>query len=231
MSTSNQLLYTRQEGILDPKLLKDRRVTVIGTGAVGSFTALTISKMGVKRVWLYDIDGVSAHNLPNQFFRKQDIGQFKVDALTDILNQFSDTDVRPTNKLYKSQPLKEIVVVATDSMSSRKLVWEQFKTQDSARVLIEARMGAELGQIYMIQKQPFPWRVSPKDLKFYEDRLYSDEEAKELPCTARSIIYNVLMLSSLICRALKGYLKQEKYPREVTCNMTFIDERTFMLRW
>ena len=229
MPTSN-MVYTRQEGILDPKLLRDRRVSIIGTGAVGSFTALTIAKMGVKRIWVFDDDGVSPNNLPNQFFRKQDIGQFKVDALTDILNQFSETDVRPANKKYRSQFLKEVVIVATDSMTSRRLVWEQFKKQEQAHVLIEARMGAEIGQVYVIQKLPFPWRVTSKDLEFYEDRLYSDDEVKPLPCTARSIIYNVLMLSSLICRALKGYLKQEKYPREITCNMTFMDERTFMLR-
>ena len=231
LTFDQKTLYTRQEGILDPKLLKGRRVSIIGNGSVGSFTALSLCKMGIKRAWLYDDDGVSPHNLPNQYFRKQDIGQFKVDALADILSQFSDADVRPLNKKYRSQKLKEVVIVATDSMSSRKLVWEQFKKQPQALVLIEARMGAELGQVYMIQKQPFPWRVTPKDLKFYEERLYSDEEAKELPCTARSIIYNVLMISSLICRAYKGWLNKEKYPREVTCNLTFVDERSFMLRW
>lgn len=231
MSTSNQkMLYTRQEGILDPKLLRGRRISIVGSGSVGSFAALSLCKMGVKRAWLYDDDGVSPHNLPNQYFRKQDVGQFKVDALSDILSQFSDADVRPVNRKFRAQRLKEVVIVATDSMTSRKVVWEQFKKQPQARVLIEARMGAELGQVYMICKQPGYQVVSPKDLKFYEERLYSDEEAKELPCTARSIIYNVLMISSLICRAYKGWLTGENYPREVTCNLTFVDERSFMLR-
>jgi hypothetical protein len=111
-------------------------------------------------------------------------------------------------------------------MKSRRLVWEEFKKQKSAKVFIEARMGAELGAVYTIIKKD--GKIAPKDLKFYESRLYDDSQVPPLPCTARSIIYNVLQLSSWICRAFKGVATGEKVPKELIFNMTSIDSRSFM---
>ena len=216
----------RQEGIIPSKLLEKRSITVIGAGAVGSFSALTLAKMGVPHIVAYDEDGVEDHNLPNQFYRKEDKGQYKVDALQKILEAFSDAEVVTYNTFYTKQKLNETVVVATDSMRSRRLVWEEFKKQRQTKIYIEARMGAELGAVYIIRKKN--GKIAPRDIKFYESRLYKDEDVKPLPCTARSIIYNVLMLSSLVCRAFKGIITGQKTPRELVFNMTLFDARSFM---
>ncbi len=193
---------------------------------MGSFSVLNLAKMGVKRLFCFDEDGVTNHNLPNQFFRKKDIGQFKVTALADILREFSDAKVTTYIKPYTRQRLKETTVVATDSMSSRRLVWEQFKQQKQAKNLIEARMGAELGLVYIIRK--IKGKIPKKVDDFYEARLYSDDAVKPLPCTAKSIIYNVLMLSSLICRAYKGVIMNENFPTELVFNMTRINSQSYM---
>ena len=87
-------------------------------------------------------------------------------------------------------------------------------------------MGAELGAVYTIAKKD--GKIAPKDVKFYESRLYNDDQVPPLPCTARSIIYNVLMLSSLISRAFKGIVNGEKVPKELIFNMTQLDARSFM---
>lgn len=223
-----QLVYTRQEDIISRKLLTDSDISVIGAGAIGSFAALTLAKMGARTITVYDEDGVEDHNLPNQFYRKQDIKQFKVEALSQILAEFSDTRVRAINKPYVNQILRNTVVVATDSMASRKLVWEQFLKQNKSQNLIEARMGAELGMVYTIKKGNT--KFTKHDIPFYQDRLYTDDKVKPLPCTGRSIIYNILMISSLICRAYKSVLTKEKFPRELIFNMTSLDERSYMMQ-
>lgn len=179
--------------------------------------------MGAKKFHVYDEDGVSIHNIPNQFYRKQDVRQFKVDSLKAILGDFAEAEVSAINHHYVDQKLDPIVIVATDSMSSRKVVWEQFKKQKNTKYLIEARMGAELGVVYTITK-------SAKDKEFYEETLYDDNKVKPLPCTARTIIYNVLMISSLICRAFKSIIQKEQHPREIIFNMTSMDGRSYMHR-
>lgn len=231
--------FTRQSGILDSTTVGNKKVSIIGCGAIGSFTALTLGKMGVGNITTYDEDGVSDVNLPNQFFLKDDIGQFKVDALQVLMSGLTDCKFNPINKFYEKQKLEETVIVATDSMSSRKLVWEQFKQQDQCKNYIEARMGSQLGLVYTIRKQPgrdwgrtkiYKYEVVPLDRIFYEEMLYSDDKVRELPCTEKAIIYNVLMLASLICRAYKAVITNAKFPREVIFNMTQIDERSYMIR-
>lgn len=218
--------FLRQQGIVNPKLLKNRKITLVGAGAVGSFSALSLGKMGVQHIDSFDDDGVSEHNLPNQYYRKEDIRSFKVDALKAILASFSDATVTSINKRFVDQKLQETVIVATDSMASRRIVWEQFKRQKQTKHLIEARMGAELGMVYTISKKN--GKVSKKDADLYEARLYADKDVKPLPCTARSIIYNVLMLAALVCRAYKGVVTKKPAPREMIFNMTALDGRSFM---
>jgi len=224
MNKLDRMKYIRQSEIINLEKLGQGKVGIIGVGSVGSFTALTLAKMGVGKVVGYDEDGVSIHNLPAQFFGKKDVGQFKVDALAGLLEEFTDTDYVPNNKFYKNQKLQETTIVATDNMASRKLVWEQFLKQPQAHYLIEARMGAELAKIYTIRDK------TKKTQAFYEKTLHSDDKSYKLPCTARTIIYNVLMISSLITRAYKAIINDEQFPKELIFNMTRIDKLSLMLR-
>ena len=218
----------RQQDILDPKKLASKCITVVGAGAIGSFTVLSLAKLGVPAMRVYDEDGVSDHNLPNQFFRVEDAEKelFKVDALKDIVKQFGDMEIEANRNFYTGQLLEEMVIVATDSMSSRRMVWEEFKKQPQCHHYIEARMGGEIARMYCISKAPQgdSFALLPKDVAFYEETLYTDAQAAELPCTARAVIYNVLMIASLICRSFKAVVNAETWPRELVFNMAQMEE-------
>lgn len=224
MKKEERMKYIRHSEIINLDKLRKSKVSIIGLGSVGSFTALTLGKMGAGKVVGYDEDGVSEHNIPGQFFKNSDVGQFKTDALADLLDDFTDTEFRGYNRFYNNQKLQEFTIVATDNMASRKQVWEQFLKQPQAKYLIEARMGAELAKIYTIRDK------SKKTRDFYEATLHSDEKSYKLPCTARTIIYNVLMISSLITRAYKAIINDEPFPKELIFNMTRIDKLSLMLR-
>jgi hypothetical protein len=218
--------YFRQRDIINMNRLSKLSASIIGAGALGSFIALTIGKMGIKKIEVFDEDGVADHNLPNQFYKKSHAEQksFKVSALEEIVEEFSDTQVKPQFKFYTKEPLQELVIVATDSMSSRKIVWEQFKKQKQCKYYIEVRMGGQLGRMYFIYKK------TPENYKFYESTLYSDDKVKPLPCTARSIIYNVLMIASLVGRGVKALINKEKFPRELVFDIGNIYQYSFMIK-
>lgn len=221
--------YTRQEGIVIQSKISSHSVSLIGCGALGSASAMALAKMGMKNFWLFDEDGVNEVNLPNQMYRIKDINKFKVEALREVMIEYNDEVlVLAENKMYITQPLQEIVIVTTDSMASRQAIWKQFLLQKRPWALIEARMGAEEGQIYTIKKDHIG--VSYADGKFYEDRLYSDAEAKEMPCTAKAIIYNVFMIASLVCRAYKAVVEGEKFPRELVFGIKQIHKYSFQVR-
>jgi molybdopterin/thiamine biosynthesis adenylyltransferase len=221
--------YERQSQIVTQSLISASSISLIGCGAIGSAVAMALAKMGVGNFVLYDEDGVSEVNLPNQFFFKDQVGAFKVDALSNIIEKLSDEVlVTAINRAYVDHGLEPITIVTTDSMISRKQVWLQFQQQTNARTLIEARMGAEEGQVYTIRKGCV--HVQPDDVTFYEDRLYSDEQANHAPCTARAIIYNVFMIASLVCRAYKAVIHNEPFPREVVFGMSNIYKYSFQIR-
>lgn len=206
--------FRRQAGIVDNGKLAALKVTLIGAGAVGSFTALTLTKLGVAELAVYDEDGVSEHNIPNQFYRVKDADrQFKVNALQDIVQEFNGVKIDSRCKYYKDQPLTEVVIVATDSMESRKLVWKQVKKQQVTKWLIDSRMGGQVGLVYRIDPS------NKEDVKFYEETLHSDDEGEQVPCTERAIIDNVLMISALISRAVRSILSIEAFPREIAMDI------------
>ena len=216
--------YTRQEKLINTKKLKKLNATLIGAGGIGSFTALTLMKMGLDKLEVYDDDGVEEHNLPNQFYMLENVKQFKVDALKKVVHSFTGSHIIQQKKEYTNQKLNQLVIVGTDSMESRKKVWAQFKKQKQCKYYIEARMGGENGRIYTI--------VSKKksDIAFYEGTLYSDKSVPPIPCTAKSIIYNVLIIASFICRAVKSIVENIPMPREVIINLANINRASLLLR-
>ena len=78
--------YWRQLDILQPDDLV-RPITIIGVGGIGSPVALALTKMGCRRLTLFDPDTIEPHNLPNQLYRLRDVGRPKVEALADLLRE------------------------------------------------------------------------------------------------------------------------------------------------
>lgn len=185
-ATDSVIDYTRQSGLITQTQM-NIPVVLIGAGGIGSPMALILSKMGVPRITVFDDDKVEPHNLPNQLYRKRDIGKLKVVALKEICEDFSDVEFTAVPTRF-TQNIRErsIVISGVDSMKSRMEIWQKIKLNPAVVLYIDARMGKEMVKIY---------RVDPSDIKSvkeYEESLHSDEEAIPLPCTERAIIYTSL---------------------------------------
>ena len=193
--------YIRQEELVDQEKLAGLRVTIIGCGAVGSFTALSLCKMGVRQLTLIDPDTVSTENLPNQFFREENLGKKKVAACTEMLGQFdSEIQVNTLARPFIKQKLEsDIVISSVDSMDVRKRIWNSIVSHRKVKLLIDPRMAAHVIQVYTASPG------DPSSLKAYEATLVSEGEALQDRCTARSIIYSVLPLAGLICRQVATF--------------------------
>ncbi len=66
-------MHLRQLGICDPRQLNEviLNTDIIGSGGIGSSVAITLLKMGLKYVTVYDFDDLEEHNLGNQFLPHQ----------------------------------------------------------------------------------------------------------------------------------------------------------------
>lgn len=191
-----------------PENILDTPIAVIGAGAIGSFTVLTLAKMGFQRIVVFDDDVVSEENLPNQFYRTCDIGKPKVQALAQIVREFEGLHLRTYSTrvaMEQGWELRDVVISAVDSMLSRQMVFEMFK-EASAGLLIDGRMGGDQAEVYSCIKPA---------LDVYQSRLWSEGETADVRCTSKATMYNVLCISSLICNMVRKHLKQEAIPEAV----------------
>lgn len=201
--------HWRQMDIVTPSDFDKLPITIIGAGGIGSPTALALSKMGVRRITIYDDDVVENHNLPNQMYRVSDIGKSKVDATKDICKDFAEVDIEVYKERIEEQSLSGIVISGVDSMKSREIIWKRIKYNPQVPLYIDARMGAEVCKICTINPR------DPDNIKWYESTLFPDEKAADEPCTARAVIYNTFMIASFVSSQVKKYARAQPFAREI----------------
>ena len=191
--------YARHWDMIDVERLKTLPIRIVGAGSVGSFTCLSLSKMGAHNIKVWDDDMVDEHNISNQFYRTEDIGEFKVDALQKMIMDFEGIPIQIENdKWYGEDDCNGIIIAAVDNMNARKRIWEKVKGNSDVSLFIDPRMGGRVARIYAVNP------MNPGD---FEDTLYSDDDAAEERCTERTILYNVLGISSFISKMIEDWMK------------------------
>lgn len=199
----NNVVYWRQLDILNPET-RPLRATIIGVGSLGSYIALTLAKMGAKKLVLYDDDAVEIHNLPIQFFRGKDIGKKKVDAVRDICEEYTPNgiEIESHAEKYSSQRIDTAIVVsALDSHTARREIIKSLVEQAPA-LYIDVRMGGMVGVVYFVSPSSVP-----------DDYIQSlVGEGEELPCTARGIVFNALFAGAVVTSQIRNWLIGESYP-------------------
>lgn len=202
--------FWRQQDFISPSDL-EIPITLIGVGGIGSLLLLALAKMGCSNLTIYDDDKVEVHNIPNQFYRQEDLDQFKVEAQTNIISEFAGTEIKGVNERFLGQKsLEGIVISAVDKMSSRKEIWEKaIVWKPGVSFYIDGRMGGEVLRIFTVRP------CDPDDVTFYEKSLHSDEEGAQIPCTAQAIIDVVFFTAGFMANQVRRFAKGEETSREI----------------
>lgn len=171
----------RHLSVFNPDTLGEQRIDIIGCGATGSRIAMEIAKLGVTNLHIWDFDNVEEHNIANQLFGIQDIGKQKVRALAERILADTGLAVHAHNEAVTGRTmLGDIVFLLTDTMASRKEIWEgAIRYKPSVKLMIETRMGASEGRVYTVRP------TIPVEINAWEGTLCEDEEASESLCGSR----------------------------------------------
>lgn len=213
--TDNQNLQNRFLRQLDivPTEKLSFPITVIGAGAIGSATVVTLAKMGCPNIMVWDADTLEDVNIPNQLCKPAMISRPKVEALAELVDELTEIQIKQVNRRYMGQSLEGVVIVTVDNMTTRQKVWKRVKLNRKVPLLLDSRMGAEFARIYAI----FPANVVDGD--FYEQNLYNSDDAERLPCSARSIIYCPTVIAGYIALLVKQHAVGQPLPREVLIDL------------
>lgn len=204
--------YMRQLGILDPKVC-DKKITIIGAGATGSFVALALGKMGMSNMTIYDADKIEEHNFPNQLFPVSMLARNKADATGELVRGFCDIDIDCKPEYFEDQDLEGVVICALDTMKGRKTILKNCEGNRNVDILIDPRCGPEVFRIYSVDPN------MDIECNLYKGTLHSDEESDAMPCTSRTIIYSVLAVSSWVCKIVRQFLMNKEYSQNILVDM------------
>jgi len=139
-------------------------------------------------------------------------------ALQKLVREFENVEIRIHAEKYVGQPLNsDVVISAVDSIDARRTIVEAMGKYNIP-FYIDSRMGGELMRIYSLhlaKDGTFPTQ--------YFDTLREPEEPA--PCTARSILYNILIIAGMIANLTKKYVMEQPVPYEIIFDLntlTFI---------
>jgi len=208
--------FLGQLDIIDMEKLQEKDITIIGCGAVGSFSALVLAKMGINKFTLWDGDTVEEHNLSNQFFERNSLELNKVNATEVNIRCFgseTNLNIYVMPFMFKNSPLRsEIILASVDTIEARANILKRALKSRKAKLLIDTRMQGEDFTVLTVNLQ------NQEETESYYQNYIKDVETVEGQCSAKSIIFNVLMISSLVADIIKKYVNDEPYPQIIGFN-------------
>ena len=183
---------------LIPESCLGQEITIIGAGAIGSWTCLALAKMGLCNIRVYDFDVVSEENMNSQLYPLKAIGNPKCQSLQDLIYQFTATPIKVHTEKWDGQVHPGLVITAVDSMQVRRQVYDAYVAQaPHTKAIIDPRMSAENALLYVYKP------MDEHDSLTYSKSLYSDSQGTQEPCTAKATIYTANLLAGLTVKAVK----------------------------
>lgn len=202
--------YYRQLDFFNPGEHRHRsRITIIGAGGIGSWTAVLLAKMGIRKLTVYDADVVSPHNLSTTCYTQSQLGMGKVDALAEVIESMTGITITKKRRQYKGEVLKtDILISAVDSAVTRKVLFEAALIH-KIPFFVDGRIGGENLRVYALRPQ------DENELRGYLESLPKPGFESPLPCTGQQVIDVGLTTASLIVRAVRQYLAEGLYNFEI----------------
>ncbi|MBR9690027.1 MAG: hypothetical protein GOV01_03975 [Candidatus Altiarchaeota archaeon] len=118
--------YTRQNGLVNKKKLRDSVAIIAGVGGLGNPAATYLALAGVGHMVLIDNDVIEKTNLNRQFlFTENDIGKNKVEVAKKRLLELNPEIKVTTQDGFEPFPKKtNIVLDCLDNWESREKLWD-----------------------------------------------------------------------------------------------------------
>ncbi len=108
-------------GLEGQKRLSSSRVAIVGAGALGSWEAYFLHKLGVGEIVVIDRDFVDESDIPRTIYSKEHIGRPKVDVLSEVLDAkgvFEDLNPSTVEVLDNV----DLVIDGTDNIYTRQVI-------------------------------------------------------------------------------------------------------------
>lgn len=196
-----EISIRRHQPIFDPsKFPYD--IHIIGCGATGSRIYMALVELGCMRIHCYDFDVVEPHNLANQAFLHEHIGQQKVEGCRDLYTKKIGNpppatmhyhDMKVSKDTLTRGDLSGTVFLLVDTVEARKDIYNTL-IKDNLMIdhVIETRMASTHGNVFSFDPSDV------EESKKWYDSLPTDDTRELSACgqpisvgTTASVIANL----------------------------------------
>lgn len=213
--TKLDLRTHRYEDMIPLSRLRELSVAIIGVGGIGRPLALALAVMGVGSLILVDDGEIEEVNLGTQGWLPKDIGSPKVQALMKEIRELNpECIVEDVRQRFEDRPvwpgLTPVVVSCLDSISTRADLWKVVQADPGVLLFVDGRMGGWTVRVLAWQRG-LPWD--------YGTTLFPEEEAEELPCTAKSTVHVGSLAATLGVGAITRWLNRQPPVHDMVFDM------------
>ena len=189
--------------------IQNTDIIIGGMGGISSNLAFQVARMHPRTLIFYDDDTVEEANMSGQLFSNENIGEFKVDAINNMIRQYTLT----TNawgipeKFTESTAPGPIMMCGFDNMQARKIFFESWcryigVVEDKANCLfLDGRLSIDTLQIFAIRGDD-DYNIG----RYAREFLFSDDEAEETVCSMKQTTYLACMIASLMTNLFTNFV-------------------------
>jgi len=212
--------HLRNQDLIPQQKLDD--VTIVGLGGIGSAVIMLLATMGFDFIRGYDDDTMEEHNFgttlyPEEWYSRGDDNS-KCKMANKIAENYGGEDVKTEMLVEKftgnGQVLSDKTIVCTDSMDSRKLVYEKWKEKEDRKVFIDMRMDALTMSCITVTKNS----------DVYMDYWFPNgESGEEAPCTMKHTIFCANLIAGLGVTQLFNFLTERPFYQYIWQGLSPLD--------
>lgn len=212
-------LHTRFRGAEWFEKVSLLEITLIGCGGIGTWAALSLCRLGIREIILYDGDRVEPVNMAGQLFSSNNIGNYKVNAVSDVLHTYCGYRTRinaVARNFFSSDYTHKMTIGALDNMNARKLIYERWLSISAYypdALFIDGRLSANALQVFAIPgglslPDDDPRKIEAlKRMKEYEEKwLFDQSEGEETVCSFKQTTYMAQIIGGLIANLVVNFV-------------------------
>lgn len=187
-------------------------VHIIGCGAIGSTLAENLARLGFKKLYLYDFDNVTAHNIANQMFWEEHVGKSKLEAVCEMLKKINpdiELMIYPEGWVH-GMTLSGYVFLCVDNIDTRREIVQENMFNNTILAMFDLRMRLTDAQHYAAS-----WDNTNSKKQLLQSMNFTHEEAKaETPVSAcgttLSVVYTVRIITAYAVANLIKKIQENK---------------------
>lgn len=183
-------------------------IVVGGAGGIGSWLTLFLARMlSDNYLFLYDFDNVEEVNMAGQLFGKTHINMPKVNAVQDIITNFTEfTKLSAQNEKYTVDSLRSPIMFSCfDNMEARKVMfnnWSSEAPKHENSVFIDGRLLAEQLQVFI---------VTPETARRYQKEfLFDDAEVEDTNCSYKQTTHFAAAIAAKMVQGFTNWLIKDE---------------------